>query len=148
MWSRELVEKQLTEKSLDGFCWGRTGEAAVEELERRLGLRLPDELREFAASVGNLTVFPFEIIVTGDSKDGGEMSCVTETEAMRNFRDDTPEQLICILESAGVVYCAAAGQDRILSFDTEYVMWDEVLQEWNSFPDLLSWVMSEAGSLQ
>jgi hypothetical protein len=57
--TRHAIMERAAELGLEGsFCWGRTGTAAVTEVETKLGSRLGEDLKAFAETVGNLWLSP------------------------------------------------------------------------------------------
>jgi hypothetical protein len=116
MWNREQLEQRMAAAGLKGKCWGRFGNAAVEDIEATLKAALPTELRSFGEHVGNVIVGPFSVIVCGS--DDRKLNCATETLKMRTGNNRQSHKLIKIMDHAGESYFAASDTEEIRCYDT------------------------------
>jgi hypothetical protein len=92
----ELVDYATTRGIANVLCWGRVGQAAVDFIEHGLGFELPEELRSFAISIGNVHIEGSSIIITGNRASGAEYSCITETSKYRDAVPDAHPRIIRI----------------------------------------------------
>ena len=142
MWTREQLEQRIKDLGLQGRCWGRTGRAAVEEIEQALGFELSSEIRSFGEVIGNLIVVPFELIVCG-SEDGA-ISCVTETAVIRRTGNPYASKLVQIMDHAGESYVGVAGSQEVRCYDAFYVTEGQETQSFSGLQQFMDWLFEEA----
>jgi len=143
----KLLEARARELGLEGSVWGLRGLAAIERIERGLGVTLSRSIREFVTEVGNFSVGPFEIVVGGD--ESGSYSAVTQTmplwEINPGLKSNCPVQ---IMIHAGEIYLNWPETDSILAYDSMRPVVGEETMKWDTFAAFLDWLFQEAVAIE
>ncbi|MBI1323704.1 hypothetical protein GC170_11035 [bacterium] len=113
MASREWIEKFAQELGVNIHIWGRHGRRYKDQIENELGVKLCDQMSEFVESVGNISLFGVEILVTGvDDK----YNCIVSTIDAREDAAWLPRTVIRIVkQEENMFYESDSG--NIVGFD-------------------------------
>ena len=146
MWHMDEIRQKLREGSVSGGPWGHRGPAALERIERGLGVELGQQLRGFVLRVGNLRIDPFSIIVAGD--DAGKRSALTETHGLwkRNAALEACKA-VQVMAHAGELYLYYPENEHVSAYDALRPVPGEETLSWESFKLFLDWVVNEAETM-
>lgn len=135
MASRDWIESLAQANNVRIHIWGRFGREYRDQIESELGVKLSEQMAEFVDTIGNVSLFGTEILVTGVDDN---WNCIRSTFEARDAADWLPRTVIRIVNDEVDMYFES-DSGNIVGFES--VPFEPYLaEELERFEDLNSYI--------